>query len=271
MVAEGYGTGSGSDYKPWIHARDISSRGRKHIVPSARLGRAVHLLSDIEYRLFLLLDWADAVKDINEQFPLDRDLTIDVARKLDIRHPHYPGTQVPTVMTVDFLVTLQRGGNQVTEALNAKSDADAEDERQIEKLEIARTALDLMDIPHHLVFDSTLPKQKVANLDWLQSALVKPGEVEPCPGYFDEMALRFALHAANAIASCPTKTLSQVCGEFDRLHNAVAGTALRVARILMRRKEIRFDLNVVQPATQPIAAFTFATRKQRLTAVGGPS
>jgi hypothetical protein len=269
LIAEGYGAGSGPDYKPWINVRDISSRGRKHLVPCARLGRSVHLLSDIEYHLFLLLEWSDAVLDINEQYPLDRDLTQDVARKLGIRHPCYPGTHVPTVMTVDFMVTLMRDGKQATEVFNAKSEGDTEDERQMEKLEIARTALALMDIPHHIVLDTMLPKQKVKNLEWLQGALVKPGEKEPSEGYYDEMAARFMLHGAGAAAATPTKALSKVCGEFDCMHNAEPGTGLRVARILMRRKEIGVDLGLEQLHTQPVSALQFATRKIHMVAVGG--
>lgn len=269
MIADGYGSGAGRDYKPWIHVRDISSRGRKHLVPSARLGRSVHLLSDIEYHLFLLLDWSDLVLDINEQYPLDRDLTQDVARKLGIRHPCYPGTHVPVVLTVDFMVKLTRDGEEVHEVFNAKAASDTEDERQMEKLEIARTALTLMDIPHHVVLDTMLPKQTVANLDWLQGALVKPGEQEPSEGYFDEMAARFMLHGSGAATCTPSKPLSQVCSEFDSMHNAEPGTGLRVARILMRRKEIGVDLSLAQLHTQPINAFQFAARAIRLAAIGG--
>lgn len=266
LLAEGYGSGSGADYKPWIEVRDISSTGRKHFVPQTRFGREVHLLSDVEYSMFLLLDWSGDVVDVNEQFPLDRDLTMDVARKLGIRHPYYRGTSVPTVMTVDFMVSLSLDDITAIEAFDTKTDADAEDERALHKLEIARTTLELMDIRHHVVTKSSLPKQKAVNLDWLQKARVKPGETEPTPGYFEEMAARFRRHGA---AASPRKTLSQVCSEFDRMHNAEPGTGIRVARILMQRKEVLFDLEVTHPADAEMSAFQFQGQSGLQLAAGG--
>jgi hypothetical protein len=252
LLAQGYGSGSGPDYKPWIEVGDISSNGRKRLVPSHRFGRAVHVLSDVEYLMFLLLDWSSQVVDINEQFPLDRALTLDVARRLGIPHPYYEGTKVPTVMTVDFMVTLVRNGQTVVEAFNTKVDEDVDVERELMKLEIQRTALELMEIPHHLVLKSSLPQPLASNLAWLHDALVKPGEIEPHPGYFDEMAKRFRRHAA---AASHQKTLAQVAGEFDRTHGAEPGTGLRVARILLQRREASIDLTSAHPSESLMASF----------------
>lgn len=266
LLAEGYGSGSGADYKPWIEVSDISSLGRKHLVPGTRFGRDVHLLSDIEYSMFLLLEWSPQVADVNEQFPLDRDLTQDVARKLGIPHPYYPGTKVPAVMTCDFMVTLVRSGAAVLEAFNTKTDADMEDERELLKLEIQRSALELMEVPHHLVPKSSLPEPLATNLDWLQKAHVKPGEVEPHPGYFDEMAQRFRRHAG--AASSPHKSLAQVAAEFDRLHGAEPGTGLRAARILLSRREATMDLSREHPAERPMSTF-LVTEHRGLQLVAG--
>lgn len=266
LIAEGYGSGSGASYKPWIEVRDISSTGRKHLVPQTRFGREVHLLSDIEYSMFLLLEWSDDVVDVNEQYPLDRDVTMGVAGKLGIRHPCYRGTNVPAVMSVDFMVTSVRDEKTVIAAFNTKPDSATEDERELLKLEIARSALELMEVPHHVIVESSLPHQKVFNLDWLQQARVKPGEVEPAPGYFDEMASRFRRHGA---AASHHKTLGQVCSEFDRMHSAEPGTALRVARILMQRKEVLFNLEVPHPAEAKMSAFEFRGQSEPRVVAGG--
>ena len=55
--------------------------------------------------------------DIREQYPLDREITQTIAQELKIRHPHYPGTHVPTVMTVDFLLTVVQNGEELSRAL----------------------------------------------------------------------------------------------------------------------------------------------------------
>jgi len=266
LLAEGYGSGTGPYYKPWIEVRDISSSGRKHLVPGTRFGRDVHLLSDIEYSMFLLLDWSPQVVDVNEQFPLDRALTQDVARKLGIPHPYYPGTSVPVVMTVDFMVTLIRNSQTVLEAFNTKADADVCKERELQKLEIQRTALELMEVPHHLVVKSAITEPLATNLEWLQSALVKPGEVVPHPGFFDEMAARFMRHAG---AAARNKTLSQVASEFDRTQGVAAGTGLRVARILARRRQVVLDLNSTHPAETSMSKFVVVGQNTLHAATGG--
>ena len=132
----------------------------------------------------------------------------------------------------------------------------------LEKLEITRAALELMDIPHHVVVDSLLPKQKVANLKWLHLSTVRPGEIEPSPGYFDDMARRFFLHALSAARASPSKSLQQVCGEFDTLHGAHAGTGLRVARILMVLRKIEPDLDQRSLAEAPMSSFRIPNRAE---------
>ena len=63
---EGRGKGHGGDYKPWLTVQDVPSLGRTHRLRGLKTGRQYHLLSDIEWRFFLLFDWADDVEDIRE-------------------------------------------------------------------------------------------------------------------------------------------------------------------------------------------------------------
>lgn len=253
-IAEGRGRGEGASYRPWIETRDVSSSGRKHLVTGSRFGREIHLLSDIEFRLFLMLEWADNVIELREQYPLELDLTLLVAQKLEIKHPTYPGTSDPAVMTVDFMVTTTATTEKKYIAFNAKADSEADDARSMEKLEIQRTALEAMQVGHFIVFGSMLPKQKTANLEWIRGANLKPGELEQWPGYFDEMAQRFMLHLQYARHASPTSTLMQSCGEFDEIHEAIPGTGIRVARMLMSRKTVLFDLHHPRPQDIELAA-----------------
>lgn len=270
MVKEGRGHGAGANYRPWVEIRDFSSLGRKHLVPGTRFGRAIHLLSNIEHGLYLLLERSRDVLELYEQFPLEREITQDVAARLGIAHPCYPRTTVPAILTVDFMTVLSRDGRVGPEAFDCKDDSAIEDERTIAKLEIARAALELMEIPHHLVLDSTLPSQKVANLQWLQQALVRPGEVEPSPGYFEEMSQRFQRHVATAARATPRKLLHQSCSEFDELHAADPGTGLRVARILIVRREIEVDLDRHSLVDAELSSFRFAPVR-RFGTVGAAS
>jgi hypothetical protein len=115
FLKEGRGTGSGADYKPWLTIQDVSSSGRVSRVHGRKTHRLHHFLSDHETSFFFLLDWSDAVVDIREQFPLDRDITRRIAAEMGIRHPADTKTKVDIVMTTDFLVDIR--GSQGTKLM----------------------------------------------------------------------------------------------------------------------------------------------------------
>jgi hypothetical protein len=121
--------GRGTDYLPWLTIYDVASKGRSHRVSGRKTGRIHHLLSDIEWRLFLYLDWCDDVTDIREQFPMDRAVTCRIAESLNIRYPSDTATKTPLVMTTDFFVDLLRDGKTCQEACYVKPDSDLREER----------------------------------------------------------------------------------------------------------------------------------------------
>jgi hypothetical protein len=94
-IKEGRGSGSGSDYKPWLNIQDVSSLGRSTRLKGIKTGRQHEFLSDLERNYFYLTEYSDFVIDIREQFPL-----FPLAD---------PKTNEPIVMTTDFLLTLDKG------------------------------------------------------------------------------------------------------------------------------------------------------------------
>jgi hypothetical protein len=115
-VAQGFGQGVGVDYKPWLRVQDVPSRGRSRKVHGLKTGRVHHVLSDLEPRYLVTLEFSERVVDIREQFPLLPVAPIqDVARQRSIRYPLYAGTTVPFVMTTDFVVTVKEGDGSVRE------------------------------------------------------------------------------------------------------------------------------------------------------------
>lgn len=264
---QGFGQGVGAAYTPWILVTDFSSAGRSRRVWSHKTKRTHQLFSDVEYDIFLALEWSREVKDIREQYPLDREITQELARELRIKHPHYPGTQVPSVMTVDFLVTKIGTDGPYHVGLNAKRDEEAEDPRSLEKLEIQRSYFELMEYQHHLVYHSQIPKQKVSNIDWIRSALVKDGEVEARPGFFDALTLRMSAEIGTNLDT--KQLLKEYCAGFDGRHGVETGTGLRVARMLMEDRTIGVDLSSANLALEPMSAFMLPAKFGKLRAVGG--
>lgn len=264
--AEGRGRGTGAAFKPWLTVADLSSLGRSRRPWSDKTGRHHELFSDVEYDLFLCLEWGQDVVDIREQYPLDRDITQELARTLGLRHPHYPRTQTPTVMTVDFLVTRIRSGERLFEAFNAKRDEEAEDHKSLEKLEIQRAYFEQLGSPHHLVFHSAIPRQKANNYAWVRDALLKPGESEPQTGYFADLMARMAAELANS-AGCTQ--LRDYCTDFDHRYGATSGTGLRVARMLIHQRTLVTDMASSDIAAESMDKFIVAGSKARLRALGG--
>ncbi len=255
MQAAGYGKGSGAHYKPWIEVTDISSHGRKSWVPSIKCGRSIHTLSDVEHDLCLLLDWSDDVLDINEQYPLDREVTQQIAHELGIPHPCYPTTHTPVAMTVDFMVTIMRNGKPELEVFNAKDTEKALDERTLAKLEIVRESLVQMDIPHHLVIGSQLPAKLIENLAAISKSTRQPDELEEYPGFLEEMVLRFRTHFAHVMQRQPEQPLFEAAMEFDRVHSVAAGSGLRAAKALVKKKQVRCDLSQTSIDRMQLGAF----------------
>ncbi|SFU26331.1 TnsA endonuclease N-terminal domain-containing protein [Paraburkholderia aspalathi] len=263
---EGRGRGEGADYKPWLEIFDLSSLGRVSRPFSPKCGRSVHLLSDVEANTFSALEWSQRVTGIREEFPLDRELTLEIAADLGIAHPYYPGTKVPTVMTVDFLVDFHDNDQKRLEAWDCKRTEDSEDPRQIEKLQIARTYFGGMDIPHRLVFHSELPMQKIRNIEWIRGGMLKTGEDEQYAGALREQSLIMSHDLAGSTRNQP---LQEYCRDFEIRQGLNPGEGLRVAKLLMYERVLICDLNNPDLASAPLASFRCTFKADSLRAMGG--
>ena len=156
-LKEGRGTGIGAKYKPWILAREFSSVGTEAVFCDWKHGRPIQCLSPGEHRAYTLLRWRDDVLDIREQYPLDLPLTLGIAQKLKIPHPH----DTNTYMTTDFLVTYQMpNGSQILKAYNIKPNEQAMTDYCIKNFILEQTYWAIKGI--HLEIIWQLPLQKLA-------------------------------------------------------------------------------------------------------------
>lgn len=267
LTAEGRGKGEGKDYLPWIRTEEISSLGTSRKVFGLKTHREHHLLSDVEFDLFLLLEWAADVVDIREQFPLDREITVELAKMLGIQHPTYPGTKIPAVLTADFLVTRTTGNSKTLQAFNAKTASELEStSRSLEKLEIQRTYFSSMGFQHHIVLDSELPKAACRNIEWIRQSHERPGEKHPFDGFLDVHRAGILQHLHS---TSPRSTLAEVAQTYESIHGLSQGTGLRLIRLLLLSKQVVTDIKTDRPLeTQQLGAFTLPQAK-RLAVVGG--
>lgn len=228
---EGRGAGQLSSYKPWLKTIDVPSQGRSHRIFGTKTQRTHHLLSDLELAIFLMLDWSAQVQDIREQFPLDRELTLELAETAEIRHPKVTGC--PNVLSTDFLVN-QNSQEVPKFAIQAKYSSDLEHPKKIEKLELERRYWEQKEIPWYIVTEKDISQTARQNIE-----LLYPSRSVPIP--WEDLALRldtyeylFQLH--------PTSTLIRIAQYIDSQYQLEPGTSLKEIHQLLAHRFIVFDI-----------------------------
>jgi len=266
-IKEGRGQGEGSNYRPWLTVHDVpGAKGRCHRPWSPKFGRKLELLSDVEYNIFQILDCSPYVIALKEQYPIDRKLSQQVAARLGIRHPTYPGTHVPCVMTVDFLATFQRDGKRAQIGIDAKRSNQLEDASVIRKLQLTRACLAERGHEHLVICEKHLPKQLLSNLQRIRSARPHEDEHFPYPNYLEEVTERLYKYlSTRAFGATPLRV---VCQNFDELIEGEPGTALRAARLLIDSRRLQVDLLRGDIEKLPMSAFRLAPEDGAKLAVG---
>ena len=157
----------GDMYNGWIKAHEFGSSGRSHRIPGWKSRRIHQLLSDLEKRHFVLLQWNDNIVDIREQFPLlPLESTFEIAHEFGYSHP--PATRSKfedkVIMTTDFLVTVVNGSDIKYIALCIKNSKDLENNRTIEKLKIEKEYWNRRGIEWQISTEKDISKIAALNL-----------------------------------------------------------------------------------------------------------
>jgi len=129
----------GSSYRPWLEVQDFPSRGVIHRPLGFKTGRVHHLFSDLELKVFLIYDVLARIVDIREQFPLlPLEETLEISKKIGVKHPTDTATGYPVVMTTDVLLKISHRRETFFHARTIKYKKDLDDPRVEEKLRIER-------------------------------------------------------------------------------------------------------------------------------------
>jgi hypothetical protein len=241
-LKKGYGQGYLQDYMPWIKVNHFSSAGRSHRVLGLKTGRIHHFLSDLEVKLFNLLDFSDKVSDIREQYPLldvgspTIEITKGIALSLGIKHPCFCGMN--TVLTTDFVVTTGQDNKIIARTVKP---SESLDKRTLSKFEIEKNYWQKFGVEWAIVTDKELSNSILFdNLKNLKhsyryvldeniefSLLVKVYEI------FGDINLKY-----------PQSNLSKCSLDIDSMLAFKEGTSLRIIKYLMAIKAITFDLSL---------------------------
>lgn len=227
------GQGYGKKYKPYLTVRDVPSKGRVHRRPALTHNRIVHLLSDLELAVFLLFDWQDIVTDIREQYPLDPESTVGIAKRLGIKHPAYRG--VLQVMTTDLLVDVRRQGLHDTKAISVKYAQDLEDERTIEKLELERRFWEGKGIDWFIFTEHEVPVTCVKNIRWLAPHMHSYDLDE-------QERIRVFKNIVQILDANPDEKLPILLKEIDQRESLKPGSNLQYFRHLAAQNAFQWDM-----------------------------
>jgi hypothetical protein len=263
-LKEGRGTGLGADYKPWLKISDVPSLGRSHRLRGIKTGRVHHFLSDIEVSLFYLLDWHDAVLDIREQFPLDREETQAIAERAGIRYPVDSHTRVPLVQTTDFLVDYVVAGEHRRMAYAVKPVEALSEKRKAELLELERLYWLARGVPWGIVTNHDIPKTLTKNIAWVHNYVDLDDLSQPHPGYYAEKADL----VLNEIASWRGVSLKQACQALDERLSMQPGMALLLVRHLIACKRLLCAMSEPQGEASPVENFRAASSSSQLGRLG---
>ena len=231
------GQGVGKHYKPFLTVQDVPSKGRIHRRPSLTHSRIVHLLSDLELAAFLLFDWEKSVIDIREQFPLNPEATLSIAKRLSIKHPAYQG--VIQVMTTDLLVDFNSDGQHLSKAISVKYAQDLEDERTIEKLELERRFWEGEGIEWFIFTEHEVPVHFVKNIRWLAPHMHSYD--------LDDSQRMFVFESIlQMLEACPEEKLPVLLSELDQKQGLERGTNLKYFRHLAAQNAFQWDMQNYQ-------------------------
>lgn len=253
-VKAGRGAGEGASYRPWLECRNVKSRGRRHRLPGVLHDRTMHLMSDLERNAVLHLERQPQVVDIREQFPLDREITRDIAKAMGVRHPTDPVSRVEIVMTTDLLVTfVGRAGLQLTRPISIKESSDLLKQRTREKQEIERRYWERMGFRWAPLLDTALRDRDYFNaLMWAREWFHVPGRDERTLARWKAGCDRLLAE----IAADRCRTLGELVRRVEEGGGFAAGQVLSALRYLVARQIVDYEFSAGTPTlSTPLARF----------------
>jgi hypothetical protein len=238
FIKEGRGQGYCKDYKPWITTQEVPSIGRRSRIAGWKSGRLHHFLSDRESDYAYILDWADNVVDIREQFPLiDLEIAQTIASDMGVRYPSDRDSNFPYVLTTDFLITITVDGKNKDIARTIKYSKDLDRQPVIEKFEIERRYWTARGIDWGIVTENEIPRTLAANLQlYHPDYYLEPTEQIELPQmYWVANLLKEKLYSSK-------ESVLNITTGLDKDMQIEIGTCLRIFRHLVARKEVILDI-----------------------------
>jgi hypothetical protein len=241
----GFGKGTGADYTPWFTIHDSGSHGKTSWIPGRKIARQHLVLSQHEAHGFYLFQDKPEYIDIREQFPLDKEETIEIARSIGVPHPRKDGGQLAT-MTTDFVLTHAKTVAPTIRQIKQKKELN--DERVLARLEIDRTYWLRRNADWGLLTEIQVDVPRAYNLAWADEYY--DVEITARLTWRDTSDLENRLF--DQMAKSPTEPLWKTCRAVDSLLHLEKGVSLGYVRHWIARKRWIVDLTETIDTRKPL-------------------
>lgn len=232
-----WGIGDGESYKPWFTVKDVkNNKAFRKEITGLKVPRKHHLLSALEYYLFLIMDFRHDVVDIREQFPLfPLSLSRKIALTLGVEHPKVIGTKTPTpfVMTTDLLVTFRTPESFRYVAFCVKPEGELCKPSILEKVEIERVWWESIGVTFKIFIGNQQAKIQSHNILWATD-IHRHG--------LNEHLNPFISEAAQLVPEGKSSKRG-LCDTFVEQFQLDAIDAINLLRLLIGQKIIEVDLS----------------------------
>jgi hypothetical protein len=241
MLKEGRGQGIGPEYKPWIKIQDVPSLGRATRLKGIKTQRQHEFLSDMERNYFYILEYADEVVDIREQFPLlPLEETLSIADELGLEHPKNHETGEYIVMTTDFFITKASNNEVIQVARTIKAKDELMNKRVVEKFEIERVYWQRKNISWAIVTENEINKDIANNVSFTHS--YKDITELDCFKNIEHLELMDLICEFVKRIIDSDMSMRAICSSFDKDMALEKGSGLSIFKHLIINKVIEIDI-----------------------------
>lgn len=214
----------------------FSSKGRVTRISSFKCkDNIVHLQSDNQLRVFLILEMSEDVKEIKVNVELENlEKTLTEIDNLKLYRFRNKETGKLFRLHTNFLVTvkLDSGVDELI-GISVKSTSELERKTVIEKLEIERRYWKAKGVRFVIITDKEIDKKLADNIMWIRETLTDKSVTDK-----EELSERLYY----MLQDCQSENVSDVLFKFDNEEKVKSGTGLFLFRYLIADKQIVVDI-----------------------------
>ncbi|SDP35779.1 TnsA endonuclease C-terminal domain-containing protein [Clostridium gasigenes] len=215
-----------------LKVTSFSSKGRVTRISSSKCKeKIVHLQSDNQLRLFLMLEWDEDVVDIKVNVELN-DLEKNLSNIDNLRLDKFKDkkTEKQFLLHTNFLVSFKRyRGIEELTAISVKSTSELKRKTVIEKLEIERRYWEAKGVRFAIITEKEIDRQMADNILWVR-------EMRSDKSLRNKEELAEKLYYL--IEEKRMKRVNEILQEFDKREDIKEGTGLFLFRYLIADKQI---------------------------------